>query len=285
MCKLADTYINPGLDSVSCKLRSLADYVAELHDKSCYELTEQDVKATRTLLESCAPVYYETKPTSSAKHNSTRLIFHPTHPDSLTTTTTVTTTADSRCAPGGVLHTILFIIAPVGYMKPNSNDSNSDRLSQCMAYLDIPGLDGQSFYLSIFQHGRVEEGNVYVSALGLEDQQNGKYDLFNYYLIGDIKYFGLAGALVLFLMLVYLRSIVLMIATVINIIMSFILAYFIYFVVLRLEFFPFINILAGLVLIAVGADDVFIFYDSWVQARLEVGNRPRALEQAMSKAF
>ena len=54
---------------------------------------------------------------------------------------------------------------------------------------------------------------------------------------------------------------------------------------LRFKFFPFINILALLVLIAVGADDVFIFYDSWEQAKQEVGAGPRALEQAMSRAF
>ena len=99
-----------------------------------------------------------------------------------------------------------------------------------------------------------------------------KNTLFIHYIKSDIRYFGLALGLVLLVMIGYLKSVSLMLATIFNVLFSLNLAYFIYFFVLRMSYFPFLNLLALLILIAVGADDVFIFNDVWTQAQRELPN-------------
>ena len=53
-----------------------------------------------------------------------------------------------------------------------------------------------------------------------------------------------------------------------QIILSFPLAFFVYHFVGRIEFFPFLNFLGVFVVFALGADDVFVAVDKWKNARL-----------------
>ncbi|ELT93392.1 hypothetical protein CAPTEDRAFT_42552, partial [Capitella teleta] len=86
------------------------------------------------------------------------------------------------------------------------------------------------------------------------------------------------------IMVLYLRSLMLTLATLINVGASFIFAYTIYQALPQTNFFSFLNLTAGLVLIAVGADDVFIFHDAWQHAKNELG--PEALlEHVMSRTL
>lgn len=62
-------------------------------------------------------------------------------------------------------------------------------------------------------------------------------------------------------MLVHTRSPWLTVVGLIQIIISFPLAYFVYSVVLRLTFFPFLNFIGVFVTFALGADDVFVACD------------------------
>ena len=54
-----------------------------------------------------------------------------------------------------------------------------------------------------------------------------------------------------------------------QIILSFPLSYFVYNLIARLEFFPFLNFIGIFVVFALGADDVFVAVDKWKNARLE----------------
>ena len=80
-----------------------------------------------------------------------------------------------------------------------------------------------------------------------------------------MAWFGLAMGLVILLMLLYLQRIDLVLCTLLSIGSGFLLAYVLYYLILDTPFFPFINILGLLVLIAIGADDVFVFFDMFEQ--------------------
>jgi hypothetical protein len=54
-----------------------------------------------------------------------------------------------------------------------------------------------------------------------------------------------------------------------QIILSFPLAYFVYKIIAGLEFFPFLNFIGIFVVFALGADDIFVAVDKWKNARLE----------------
>lgn len=69
--------------------------------------------------------------------------------------------------------------------------------------------------------------------------------------------------------LVHTRSPWLTIIGLCQIILSFPLAFFVYSLIARLEFFPFLNFIGVFVVFALGADDIFVAVDKWKNARLE----------------
>lgn len=70
-------------------------------------------------------------------------------------------------------------------------------------------------------------------------------------------------------MLVHTRSPWLTSVALCQIILSFPIAYFVYSLVARLQFFPFLNFIGIFVTFALGADDAFVAVDKWKNARLD----------------
>lgn len=95
-----------------------------------------------------------------------------------------------------------------------------------------------------------------------------KYDEFNRQLILDAVFPGIGLVMVALILLMYTHSVVVMALTIFSVITSIIVAYFIYHQIFRLTFFPFLNILAFVFLVGIGADDAFVFNDVWLQAKL-----------------
>jgi len=73
-------------------------------------------------------------------------------------------------------------------------------------------------------------------------------------------------------MAVHTKSLWLTINGLIQIIFSIPLAYFFYYFVVGLKFFPFLNFIGVFVVAALGADDVFVAVDKWKNARIENPN-------------
>lgn len=69
-------------------------------------------------------------------------------------------------------------------------------------------------------------------------------------------------------MFVYTRSLVVAIPCVLGIFASVPVAMFFYKVVFRIEYFDFIHILAVFIILGIGADDVFVVYDAWLQSKI-----------------
>jgi predicted RND superfamily exporter protein len=84
-------------------------------------------------------------------------------------------------------------------------------------------------------------------------------------------------------MLVHTRSIWISIVGLIQIILSFPLAYFVYTFIARLDFFPFLNFIGVFVLFALGSDDVFVAMDKWKNARID--NRNGSVEDIAAVAL
>ena len=111
-------------------------------------------------------------------------------------------------------------------------------------------------------------------------------EVFGNYIVMDLPYYALAMGLVLFVIILYLRSIVLTLVILLSVMFTIAVGYFLYFVVFRFVFFPFMNLLAGLLLIAVGADDVFIIRDIWMKYSYdEEGNKVADIERIVSKTL
>lgn len=86
-----------------------------------------------------------------------------------------------------------------------------------------------------------------------------KEALFNEYVIRDSALLCIGAALVCLLMWWYTASIFLTFMSVTAVFLSLAVAYTIYSFVFELDFFPFMNLLAAVILVGIGADDVFVY--------------------------
>ena len=133
-----------------------------------------------------------------------------------------------------------------------------------MLYRD-PTLNELDYYKENFLGKSWSNKYVKLRSVYISDDQ--KYDLFSELLMDDAIYFGVAMGLIILLEMLYMFSIALVLATAATVVMSLSMAYAVYIGVMGFNFFPFINILSSLIIIAVGADDVFIIYTTWQRAK------------------
>ncbi|CEF68791.1 Protein dispatched [Strongyloides ratti] len=103
-----------------------------------------------------------------------------------------------------------------------------------------------------------------------------KEKLFVDTLLTDVPY-GILGALLVFIVLIFSsESIIYSINVILIILMSLNFSYFIYRVLLQIEFFPFINLLAGILLLGIGSDDTFILRENFEKFKNHVNDLPLA---------
>ena len=230
MCRIEDKYIAPEFPP-KCRRRSLASEIALFLQKPCLSINSKDISTAKEILHLALTCQNSSCPFKPQKIREVK----------------------------GLLD-----------KYTDLNFTESCKKGSCFlnyAKMDLEDEADWHFFVKTFEGKQLEENGVKVIAVYIG---NSKYDLFEHYLIQDVRYFIVAMALVLVVMLGYLKSLALMLATVLNVGFSYMAAYLFYYFVFRQTFFPFMNLLALLVLIAVGADDVFIFYDSWLQAKKEL---------------
>ena len=121
------------------------------------------------------------------------------------------------------------------------------------------------FYLDEI-HGADLTGSV-VEVTAVDTTE--RFDIFTHFLLREMALFILGMAWIFIIMGLYLRSALITLFTLLDVIFSFGIAYFLYMVVFNIPHMPFLGVLTLLLLIAIGADDVFIFCDSFEQARAE----------------
>lgn len=86
-----------------------------------------------------------------------------------------------------------------------------------------------------------------------------KEALFNEYVMNDIILLLLGATVVCSLMWWYTSSLFLTVMANLSVVLSLAVAYFIYIFVFELDFFPFMNLLAAVIVVGIGADDVFVY--------------------------
>jgi predicted RND superfamily exporter protein len=90
-----------------------------------------------------------------------------------------------------------------------------------------------------------------------------KNALFDECLLSDAWLVGLGGIFVIICMWLYTSSFFVTLNTIVAIVLSLGMSYFIYVMVFKLKFFPFMNLLVLIVIVGIGSDDAFIFMKIW----------------------
>ncbi|CAF1302782.1 unnamed protein product [Adineta steineri] len=90
----------------------------------------------------------------------------------------------------------------------------------------------------------------------------------------------MAAALIVGITVLYLRSIAIAFMIVVGAALSFGVSYFIYRVVYRIPIFPYMNLMSAFILIGIGCDDIFVFFDTWDQEKTEWLKKYQEKQQA-----
>ena len=267
ICRLEDKFLRDYKPSFyrnslkACRQPSLPFYITLKSGKdSCYDITNEDMERFRKRLLRCWQIF-------------TTWNISEVNPDS-----------KNLCEYHFALYNVYYYLVDTGFI--NNKTSGQGKLTYTLLLGNQKGLythvDAvETYFLDYLDKIKTSDGDVKLA--GFFYSEGLKFRLFDDYLMGDLWLFGLAMGIILVIMLVYLLSVTLMLATLLNVGMSFVTAYLLYNLVFGIDFFPFINLLAGLILIAIGADDVFIFYDTWDQVKKQDGNIP--LDVLVAKTF
>lgn len=79
----------------------------------------------------------------------------------------------------------------------------------------------------------------------------------------------IATALIIGITVLYLRSVSIALVIIVGAALSIGVSFFIYRVIYRIPIFPFMNLMSAFILIGIGCDDIFVFFDTWDQEKAE----------------
>lgn len=231
-----------------CPGWNLGGYVALINNRSsCFGITPDDVAVTRRLLLDCSRYFRGGELYPDCQFDPVRPCRH----------------IPTRCTRYNAVYTILHFLADDNFVLPGDS-LNSTRLRWSVSFLPLARSSATlDYYFAITEESRTDgaiaDGVTKVVAMDL----GLKNTLFDLYLFSDAVCLVVAAVLILACILAFTQSFFLSLATTVSIAFSLGLAYAIYTLVLQIKFFPFMNILASVIAVGVGADDTFILVKSW----------------------
>ncbi|XP_067098473.1 protein dispatched homolog 1 [Osmerus mordax] len=247
-------------DASCCPSWTLGNYVAVLTNKSsCQKITERDVSHTLKILRSCSKFY----------HNATL------GPDCWDATTRrkdqlKCANVPRKCTKFNAVYQILHFLVDKDFLSPKAAEYAPPLLKYSMLFSPTEkGETMMKIYLDNFEKWNASDGVTTVTGI----EFGIKHDLFQDYLLTDTVYPAIAIVIVLVVMCVYTRSVFITFMTMIAIISSLIVSYFLYRMVFDFEFFPFMNLTALIILVGIGADDAFVLCDIWNYTKCDKPNQ------------
>uniref|UniRef100_G3NKC7 Protein dispatched homolog 1 n=1 Tax=Gasterosteus aculeatus aculeatus TaxID=481459 RepID=G3NKC7_GASAC len=233
-------------DASCCPSWTLGNYVAVLTNRSsCQKITERDVTHTLKILRSCAKHYHNGTLGPDCWDMALR------RKDQLKCGS-----VPRKCTKYNAVYQILHFLVDKDFLSPKSLEFPPSVLKHSMLF--SPTEKGESMmniYLDNFENWNSSDG------------------ITTDYLLTDTVYPAIAIVIVLLVMCVYTRSVFITLMTIIAIISSLIVSYFLYRLVFNFEFFPFMNLTALIILVGIGADDAFVLCDVWNYTKFD---KPRA---------
>ena len=221
---------------------SLGSYIARIRNRSsCHSITSEDVRFAKTLLQRCAKAYFAQKLSDEG--------------------------APIVCVKNqDIVKTVFNLLVDVDFMRTTTSLKNAMVLSPAQYDSDF----ARDIYDQHFSDPKyLEQNGVQLAAIKFG---NLKYEQFNTQLLLDVVFPAVGLFMIALLLLIYTHSVLVMALTSFSVVASMIVAYFVYHQVLRLDFFPFLNILTFVFLVGIGADDAFVFNDVWSHAKVELPN-------------
>ncbi|KAF7664328.1 hypothetical protein LDENG_00180430 [Lucifuga dentata] len=237
-------------DASCCPSWTLGNYIAILTNRSsCQKITERDVSHTLKILRSCAKYYHNGTLGPDCWDMALR------RKDQLKCVS-----VPRKCTKYNAVYQILHFLVDKDFLNPKNMDSAPPVLRYSMLFSPTEKGDSMmNIYIDNFENWNSSDGITTITGI----EFGIKHDLFQDYLLTDTVYPAIAIVIVLLVMCIYTRSVFITLMTIIAIISSLIVSYFLYRMVFNFEFFPFMNLTALIILVGIGADDAFVLCDVW----------------------
>ena len=185
------------------------------------------------------------------------------------------------CKKHDAVYQILHYITDIHFLQAKRLHDTA-HLQYAMTLIPIAaGSATKEIYLNLKEEN-LQQGSTQIVAIHFGIKQH----LFDQYLIKDSLWFSIAVVFVFVAIWLYTTSLFLTIMTVLCIFLALEISYFIYTIIFEIKFFPFMNLLTIVVMIGVGADDMFIFSKVWSLAKSEknVGTLEKIISDALRHA-
>ncbi|KAK5639216.1 hypothetical protein RI129_011708 [Pyrocoelia pectoralis] len=231
-----------------CKPWSLPNYIAQLHNRtSCLAIVDEDIQNMKMLLQSCAQYYHNLQLAPDCHERG-----HCKVP--------------VECVRDNAVYNILNFLTSTSFLPPD--DAMKTDLKETMIFLPVAsGTAALTYY------NKLDESKLKFNGISVVAMEFGiKSILFDKCLIEDAWFMTSGGVFVFLCIWFYTRSLFITFMTVVAIVFSLGISYFMYTLVFELRFFPFMNLLATIVSIGIGADDAFIFCKAWHNSKQQKGN-------------
>ena len=218
---------------------SLGNYIALLNNRTtCRDITDQDVLYVKNLLLQCHPYFVKQSLKGSCATSSCEGV-------------------PANCTKHNAVYNIFQFLTD-NEMSP----SNDMFLKYTTSFPQASGYDlYDELYLEL-NDGVPERDGVKLASFWF---RNYKFDLFQIKLLTEVIYPALAMIIVFLIMWFFLSSFILTFTGLFCIIYAIGLSYFLYTMVFKIDFFPFLNVTTLVFLVGIGADDAFVYYDIWRQ--------------------
>ncbi|XP_071790807.1 protein dispatched homolog 1-like isoform X1 [Asterias amurensis] len=230
---------------------SIGNYVALLSNKtSCHDINDNDVTVVVSLLRQCAPFF----------HGRIRSELEDA-------------SVPAECAQHDyAIHSILFFLLPWEFSETIVANGTFEKAQVTVVFFPISVSEDAALttiYWDNLHRCTCSDGITQMKAV----EFSLKNPLFATLLFADSLYLGIGSAVIFVLIWLYTGTFIVTLAAILNMVFSFLMAYFFYTVVFARPFFPFSNVLTAVLIIGIGADDAFVFIDLWKKCQLEMKGR------------
>ncbi|XP_030756335.1 protein dispatched-like [Sitophilus oryzae] len=270
LCTLENSLMNlknvPSLcisnSGICCRPWTLPNYIAALHNrKNCLNIQESDVNKTKGILERCAQYFHSNELYMSCFRKRDCEV-------------------PLECLKFDAVYNILNFLTSVSFLPPEDNKNEGHILKETIIFLPIAASSA-----SVPLYHELENVKKDFEGLSIVAVDFGiKSVIFDEYLLRDTWLMGMGIVFIFICIWIYTASLFLTIMTIIAIVFTMAITYFLYDVVYEISFFPFMNMLTLIICIGIGADDTFIFCKIWQVNKKDQANENN-ISVIMSKTF
>ncbi|XP_068109499.1 protein dispatched homolog 2 [Hyperolius riggenbachi] len=239
-----------------CPSWSLGNYISVLYNRSsCMEITQSDISHTLVLLRSCAPDYHRGALTPACIGSRSEREKH-----------SQCAKVPEKCTRSSAVYQLLHFLVDRDFLSPQTTDYQVPSLKYSLLFLPVKkGPEMMNIYVENLESWELVDNYTAITGMDLGLKQR----LFHHYLVLDTVY-PVLGILAIFVtMSFYLHSFFITFMVLMSVIGSLTISFFIYKLVFRMTFFPFVNLIAVIILSSICANHTFVFFDLWNLSKIQ----------------